>query len=288
MMARRESAFFNLYFIPNICTLTALDSLGPRRHQLSTGTGPRNTGRTFPVARSGDGLVLTAYGRGIGLGCRDAAWNSCRSVWTRESSNIPTKSNRKQRSWRDLRVSFPVDVGIIRLCFNALVSLWSPLASPHCSLAPFNSIPVPATARNNMATLFWSPTSPYVRKVVLALRELGLEGIIATKIHGEANPTLHSTSHDINPSGKIPALVLDEGQRPIFGSQVIVQRPQASVACLLAAHTSLDSSNSVRPFCNTWTVRLLERISFLQQATPAGTTSSLWNLSRMASSTPRS
>ncbi|KAL8276630.1 hypothetical protein RQP46_010979 [Phenoliferia psychrophenolica] len=73
-----------------------------------------------------------------------------------------------------------------------------------------------------MSTLFWSPTSPYVRKVVIALRELGLERTIVNQIHGEANPTLHSTSHDINPSGKIPALVL-EGGRPIFGSQAILQ-----------------------------------------------------------------
>lgn len=73
-----------------------------------------------------------------------------------------------------------------------------------------------------MATLYWSPNSPYVKKVVLALRELGLENTVINK-RGVTGPTLKHTEHDQwNPSGKVPTLVL-EGNRPIFGSQVIMQ-----------------------------------------------------------------
>lgn len=36
-----------------------------------------------------------------------------------------------------------------------------------------------------MSTLYWSPTSPYVKKVVLALRETGLETTVTTKKAGE-------------------------------------------------------------------------------------------------------
>ncbi|KAK9896763.1 hypothetical protein P389DRAFT_172156 [Cystobasidium minutum MCA 4210] len=73
-----------------------------------------------------------------------------------------------------------------------------------------------------MSTLYWSPTSPYVKKVVLALRETGLENTVTNK-KTTANPTgPQNEQSQWNPSGKVPTLLVD-GTRPIFGSQTIVQ-----------------------------------------------------------------
>jgi len=81
-----------------------------------------------------------------------------------------------------------------------------------------------------MATLYWSPNSPFVKKVSLALRELGLEDKVTIKRGGGldstflcakaillltiagscrsdfavTSPTLKQTEHDQwNPSGKV-------------------------------------------------------------------------------------
>ncbi|PTX57860.1 glutathione S-transferase [Litoreibacter ponti] len=68
--------------------------------------------------------------------------------------------------------------------------------------------------------LYSSPTSPYVRKVHLVLRETGqlddveMVGAIGTPLDSSKMPTEH------NPLGKIPALVLDDGSA-LFDSRVI-------------------------------------------------------------------
>ncbi|MDP3339314.1 glutathione S-transferase N-terminal domain-containing protein [Frigidibacter sp.] len=69
--------------------------------------------------------------------------------------------------------------------------------------------------------LYWSPRSPFVRKVMIVLHERGLldrvELIRApVQLDGPLNPALMR----VNPLGKIPALVCDEG-RVILGSPVI-------------------------------------------------------------------
>jgi len=60
--------------------------------------------------------------------------------------------------------------------------------------------------------LHWSPKSPYVRKVMIALHELSLlsevECIRTVAVMKSPNPTLMAD----NPLGKIPTLALDDGR----------------------------------------------------------------------------
>ncbi|KAJ3095021.1 hypothetical protein HDU96_001370 [Phlyctochytrium bullatum] len=71
-------------------------------------------------------------------------------------------------------------------------------------------------------TLFQSPTSPFVRKVLVLARELGVFTSLELK-DGVVLPTMieSNVSQNGNPLGKIPTLVVDE--TPLFGSQVICQ-----------------------------------------------------------------
>ncbi|KAG9009422.1 hypothetical protein FRB94_012079 [Tulasnella sp. JGI-2019a] len=71
--------------------------------------------------------------------------------------------------------------------------------------------------------LYYSPTSPYVRKVLVAARELGIENQIKAE-SCSTNPLIPSqASHaHLNPSAKIPTLVSDSG-KAYFGSQNIIQ-----------------------------------------------------------------
>lgn len=67
--------------------------------------------------------------------------------------------------------------------------------------------------------LFSSPTSPFVRKVLVLIREAGLEGIDLIPVAG--NPIAPGDLPvDHNPLGKIPALLLDDG-RALYDSRVI-------------------------------------------------------------------
>lgn len=70
--------------------------------------------------------------------------------------------------------------------------------------------------------LFHTPTSPFVRKVLVAAHELGLadrvEPVLLRPSPLEADPAL--SAH--NPLNKIPALVLDDGET-LYDSAVIVE-----------------------------------------------------------------
>lgn len=70
--------------------------------------------------------------------------------------------------------------------------------------------------------LFYTPTSPFVRKVLVCARELGLadrvETVLLRPSPTHADPTL---SHE-NPLNKIPALVRDDG-RALYDSPVICE-----------------------------------------------------------------
>lgn len=72
----------------------------------------------------------------------------------------------------------------------------------------------------SMGHLFYSPTSPFVRKVCVMATELGhkltLEPIAASPVSPEPHPDLLAA----NPLGKVPALQLPSG-RVLYGSQVI-------------------------------------------------------------------
>lgn len=68
--------------------------------------------------------------------------------------------------------------------------------------------------------LFYSPASPYVRKVLVAARERGVIDQIEL-LDSAANPVNRDTrvvAH--NPSGKVPCLLIENG-RPLFDSRVI-------------------------------------------------------------------
>lgn len=67
--------------------------------------------------------------------------------------------------------------------------------------------------------LFYSPTSPYARKVRIAMLERGLDaGVEVVSVSPFENPVLAAA----NPLSKIPALVLDDGQA-LYDSPVICE-----------------------------------------------------------------
>lgn len=71
-----------------------------------------------------------------------------------------------------------------------------------------------------MPILHWSPRSPYVRKVMIALREKGLEDRVTT-VRTHADPMIpHEGLMKLNPLSKIPTLELDDGMI-LFDSHVI-------------------------------------------------------------------
>ncbi len=66
--------------------------------------------------------------------------------------------------------------------------------------------------------LFWSPTSPYTRKVRAVIIEKGLTDLIemaGVDVWGD-----YGALHTANPLGKVPAIVLDDGQA-LYDSPVI-------------------------------------------------------------------
>lgn len=68
--------------------------------------------------------------------------------------------------------------------------------------------------------LFSSPTSPFVRKVLVLLRETGQLGDVEMVAAGGTPIDPGTLPRDLNPLGKIPALALDSGQ-PLYDSRVI-------------------------------------------------------------------
>ena len=71
-------------------------------------------------------------------------------------------------------------------------------------------------------TLHWSPRSPYVRKVVIAMHEMGLSDRIRTVRTIVGGTTPHAELMKINPLGKIPTLELGDGT-VIYDSLVIIE-----------------------------------------------------------------
>ena len=73
-----------------------------------------------------------------------------------------------------------------------------------------------------MPTLHWSPRSPYVRKVMVALHEKGLASQV-TVVRTHADPLIpHDGLMQVNPLSKIPTLER-EGLPPIWDSRVICE-----------------------------------------------------------------
>lgn len=68
--------------------------------------------------------------------------------------------------------------------------------------------------------LRYSPTSPYVRKVMVMLHETGIEGAIERITVDPLNP--EDVKSSPNPLGKIPCLITDDGQA-LYDSPVILE-----------------------------------------------------------------
>lgn len=68
--------------------------------------------------------------------------------------------------------------------------------------------------------LFYSPISPYVRKVMVVATEVGLESQIERLPTDISQPDAHFHAH--NPLGKVPTLITDDGQ-VLFDSRVICE-----------------------------------------------------------------
>ncbi len=70
--------------------------------------------------------------------------------------------------------------------------------------------------------LYWSSRSPFVRKVMVAAHELGLEHRIRT-VPTLVSATVPNFEHlSVNPLGRIPTLVLEDGTT-LFDSQPIIE-----------------------------------------------------------------
>jgi glutathione S-transferase len=70
--------------------------------------------------------------------------------------------------------------------------------------------------------LHWSPRSPYVRKVMIAIAEMGLQDRVRTVRTVAGGTTPHWELMKINPVGKIPTLELSDGTA-VYDSPVIIE-----------------------------------------------------------------
>ncbi len=70
--------------------------------------------------------------------------------------------------------------------------------------------------------LHWSPRSPYVRKVMIALHEMGLQDRVETVRTVVGGTTPHLELMRVNPLGKIPTLELGDGT-VLYNSPVIIE-----------------------------------------------------------------
>src|SRR5690606_4264977 len=70
--------------------------------------------------------------------------------------------------------------------------------------------------------LHWSPRSPFVRKVMVAATEIGVEPRIERMRNVVQQPRLNPVVMADNPLNKIPVLILDDGL-PLIDSRVICE-----------------------------------------------------------------
>ena len=76
--------------------------------------------------------------------------------------------------------------------------------------------------REDRWLLHWSPRSPYVRKVMIAAHELGLEARVDRVRTVVGGTTPHLELMDDNPLGKLPTLILADGTA-LYDSYVILE-----------------------------------------------------------------
>lgn len=73
-----------------------------------------------------------------------------------------------------------------------------------------------------MMILHWSPRSPYVRKVMIAIHEMGLQDRIRTVRTIAGGTNILTEFMKVNPVGKIPTLELEDGSA-VYDSPVIIE-----------------------------------------------------------------
>jgi glutathione S-transferase len=73
-----------------------------------------------------------------------------------------------------------------------------------------------------MMILHWSPRSPYVRKVMIAIHEMGLQDRITTVRTVAGGTNILPELMKLNPVGKIPTLELEDGTT-VYDSPVIIE-----------------------------------------------------------------
>jgi glutathione S-transferase len=84
------------------------------------------------------------------------------------------------------------------------------------------ALPVKVPDMAGQMTLHWSPRSPYVRKVMIAVHEMGLQDRIRIVRTVAGGTTPHWELMKRNPVGKIPTLELEDGTA-IYDSPVIIE-----------------------------------------------------------------
>lgn len=89
--------------------------------------------------------------------------------------------------------------------------------------------------------LYYTPTSPFVRKVLVAAHELGLADRVATELLRPSPTKADPTLSRANPLNKIPALVTDDGDA-LYDSPVIVEY----LASLAPTQTLLPAAGAAR------------------------------------------
>jgi glutathione S-transferase len=93
--------------------------------------------------------------------------------------------------------------------------------------------------------LYWSPRSPFVRKVMVCAHELGIAGRIETIYTLVSSNKVNTEMSRVNPLGRIPALVTDDG-RVLYDSIVICEYLDAECGGALFAHKGAGRWNVLR------------------------------------------
>lgn len=83
--------------------------------------------------------------------------------------------------------------------------------------------------------LYYAPTSPYVRKVMVVMHELTLGDRVELIPLPPSAPMTPSIATGHNPTGKVPTLVLDTGQA-VYDSPVICEVLEAEVGATGSLH----------------------------------------------------
>lgn len=89
--------------------------------------------------------------------------------------------------------------------------------------------------------LYYAPTSPYVRKIMVVAHELGLKDSVELIPLPAAEPLSRSIATEHNPTGKVPTLVIKTGQA-VYDSPVICEVLEAEAGAAGTIHPTEPSA----------------------------------------------